>query len=266
MMPTPLVIAHRGASAYLPENTIEAFRLAIEKYKVDMIEFDLRATRDAVPIVIHDERLERTTDGHGLVSDHTLEQIKKFDAGYQFDPKGRGEFPHRGQGLRIPTLEELLKAFPDQPLAIEIKEKSETFTRQVLGILEKYSAAERSIVGSKHHPVSRTMQNSFPAVRRFCSRRDILGILAEHHLEHKTSIDEMAVASIPIQFLGIRFDTKEWIGHLHKKEMRVFYWSITDPAVVKSLEEMGADGIVTDDPAVVNRVLKRPYGIDPTSA
>ncbi|MCS7313960.1 MAG: glycerophosphodiester phosphodiesterase family protein [Bryobacterales bacterium] len=97
--PGPLVVAHRGASRYAPENTLAAFRKAIE-LGADLIEFDVRETKDGHLVIMHDDTVDRTTDGEGRVSDLTLEQIKKLDAGSWFGPQFKGE--------RVPTLEEAL--------------------------------------------------------------------------------------------------------------------------------------------------------------
>lgn len=106
-----LVVAHRGASAYAPENTMEAYRLAVEM-GADAIELDVHLTRDGQLAVIHDETLERTTDRSGPVRDHTMKQLRAADAGFTFaSPDGSTPFP--GKGLSIPTLPEVLEWLPE---------------------------------------------------------------------------------------------------------------------------------------------------------
>ncbi|CAG0947487.1 partial Glycerophosphodiester phosphodiesterase, partial [Anaerolineae bacterium] len=94
-----LIIGHRGGSAYTPENTLSAFNHALE-LGADGIELDVTLTKDNVPVVIHDDKVDRTTNGHGLVKDLMLDQIKQLDAGSWFNEKFRGE--------KIPTLAEVL--------------------------------------------------------------------------------------------------------------------------------------------------------------
>ena len=116
-------VAHRGASGEAPENTIPAFEIAFNQYRCDRVELDLHLTRDGVPVVFHDETLERTTNGVGWLRQFSLREIKSLDAGFQFDPQGKGEFPYRGKGVKVPTLEEVLATFPDRGFFFEIKDR-----------------------------------------------------------------------------------------------------------------------------------------------
>lgn len=114
-----LIVAHRGASQYAPENTFAAYELAVEQ-KADAIELDVHLTSDGQLAVIHDETLERTTNGRGQVAAMTMDQIRGLDAGAEF---GDGEFA--GRGLRVPTLPEVLDWLPEGiGLAVEIKARA----------------------------------------------------------------------------------------------------------------------------------------------
>ena len=103
----PLLVAHRGGSRLAPENTLEAFRDAVERWRADMLEMDVRLTRDGEVVVIHDETVDRTTDGTGPVRSYTLEELQRLDAAHRFvDPRGEASF--RGKGVRIPRFEDVL--------------------------------------------------------------------------------------------------------------------------------------------------------------
>src|SRR4030042_3517278 len=118
--PRPLAFAHRGGSLLWPENTMAAFGGAVEMgYRY--LETDLHAPRDGALVLIHDDTLERTTDGTGFVWDHTLDDVKRFDAAYHFSLDGGRTHPYRGQGLTIPTLDEVLEAFPEVRVNVEIQ-------------------------------------------------------------------------------------------------------------------------------------------------
>ena len=118
-----VVVAHRGASTVAPENTIEAYRLAVEM-GADAIELDVHLSADGELAVIHDETLDRTTDGHGPVAALSMDEIRGFDAGATF-AGGDGSFPHRGRGLRVPTLPEVIEWLPAEVgLVIEIKARA----------------------------------------------------------------------------------------------------------------------------------------------
>jgi glycerophosphoryl diester phosphodiesterase len=114
------VVAHRGASGHAPENTMDAFRLAIEM-GADAIELDVHRTRDGTLAVIHDDTLDRTTDATGSVSELKLDQIRKADAGARFGAPD-GSFPFAGRGLQVPTLAEVVEWLPDGiGLVVELK-------------------------------------------------------------------------------------------------------------------------------------------------
>ena len=118
-----VIVAHRGASGQAPENTLEAFRLAVEA-GADAIELDVHLTSDGELAVIHDETLDRTTDRTGAVAELTMDEIRKADAGAAFAGPG-GDFPFRGRGLTVPTLPEVLDWLPHEVgLVVEIKSRS----------------------------------------------------------------------------------------------------------------------------------------------
>ncbi|HET6381468.1 MAG TPA: glycerophosphodiester phosphodiesterase family protein [candidate division Zixibacteria bacterium] len=115
-----LIVAHRGASAELPENTMEAYRRAVE-LGADAVELDVHLTADGQLALIHDDMLDRTTDGSGPVRERTVRELRRLDAGAKFEGPD-GSFPYRGTGMRIPTLPEVLEWLPeDTGLVVEIK-------------------------------------------------------------------------------------------------------------------------------------------------
>jgi glycerophosphoryl diester phosphodiesterase len=136
------VIAHRGASAWAPGNTAAAFELAI-RLGADALELDVRLSLDGVPVVLHDATLNRTTGGRGPVARHTVAELQKLDAGARFTRDGGRTYPFRGQGIQIPTLADVLLAFPEMPMIVEIKEAAaQAAVRRVL--LEQ--SAKRSTI------------------------------------------------------------------------------------------------------------------------
>ena len=119
-----LIVAHRGASARAPENTLEAFRLAVEA-GADAVELDVHLTADGQLAVIHDDTLDRTTDRTGAVASMRMDQIREADAGASFGAEADPPFPFRGRGLTVPTLTEVLAWLPDGVgLVVEIKARA----------------------------------------------------------------------------------------------------------------------------------------------
>src|SRR5918994_4145382 len=107
----PVNLAHRGASALAPENTLEAFRMAVEA-GAGGLELDVHLTRDGHVVVIHDETVDRTTGGTGAVAEMTLDELRGLDAGHDFSPDGGSTLPYRDRNVLVPTLAEVLREFP----------------------------------------------------------------------------------------------------------------------------------------------------------
>ena len=255
MLNPALIIGHRGAAAFLPENTMASFRLAFEQ-GAPMIEFDVHLSKDGIPVIIHDAKLERTTNGKGFVSRFTAAALKQWDSGYFFDPDKRRDFPQRGKGLRIPTFEEMLLEFKTQGLCVEIKENSTEIAHKVMGLIRTYGAESRCIVGSKYFVVSQTLKKYYPTIKRFLSKRELI----MHYLCHKAGgpampNDPQAVASMPLEACGLAFGNADFIDYLHARDIAVFYWTINNPLVMKALKKRGADGMITDNPKLAIETL-----------
>ncbi|MBI3316609.1 MAG: hypothetical protein HYZ85_01215 [Candidatus Omnitrophica bacterium] len=256
-MKHPFVIGHRGAGAYLPENTLESFDLALGPMQADMIEFDVHRTRDKIPVILHDARLERTTNGSGYIFQKTLGEIESLDAGFRFDPQKNKSFPERGKGLKIPTLEQVFDRYPEKMFAIEIKENSVETTRSVMQLVDRFKASSRVIVGSKHFRVAETLAREFPEISRFLSQRQILEQVVDfkQKKEDPRKIDSFAVASLPPKKFKFALDSSEMIAFLKRRKMRVFFWTINDRHHIQQLGQRGVDGIITDRPDLARQAL-----------
>jgi glycerophosphoryl diester phosphodiesterase len=252
----PLIIGHRGAAAILPENTMESFHLAFDSYHADMVEFDIHRSKEGTPIIIHDARLERTTNGQGYVSHFSLEELKRWDAGFNFDPHSNKKYPERGKQMRIPTFEELLSAYGHKTLSVEIKEKSASLTHDIMKLIKHYKREKNCVVGSKYEVVSKTMRENYPNVYRFWSKAEIVKAYIDFQTNgNRLSKDPYAVASMPAESCGMHFHSAEFIAYLHKLDVKSFFWTINNPEMMKRLKANGADGIITDDPGLARDVL-----------
>src|SRR5215510_6817363 len=132
--PKPRLFAHRGASGEAPENTVEAFRRAVDA-GVSYAELDVHATRDGQVVVIHDQTLERTTNGQGKVQEHTLAELQQLDAGYWFSADDGRQFPFRAAGVRVPTLAEVLRGSPELRFTVEIKQTEPAIEELVITVV-----------------------------------------------------------------------------------------------------------------------------------
>jgi len=143
----PVNIAHRGGKCIAPENTIVGFRAGLNA-GADVLELEVHLTADGHLVVIHDDKVDRTTNGSGLIREKTLQEIKLLDAGYKFPGQGSKTYPYRGQGVVIPTLEEVYQEFPDVATNVEIKEDQPGIEQALWQVIEEAEAAERTLVVS----------------------------------------------------------------------------------------------------------------------
>jgi len=246
------VIGHRGAAAVAPENTLPSFAHAVE-VGADAVELDLHASADGRLVVIHDPTLERTTDGRGAVESRTLEELRELDAGYGFTPDRGASFPFRGQGVRIPTLEEVLETIGALPVVAEIK--SAGAGRAMGDWLQTHPARERILVGGfKREEVG-------PAGRHARWRCAYQDELRSYVLLGKCGLGRFAVprdvdaAMVPERRGAVRIITPAFVRRAHADGLGVFVWTVNRPARIRRLFDWGVDGLVSDVPGRVRRVL-----------
>jgi glycerophosphoryl diester phosphodiesterase len=245
----PAGFAHRGASARAPENTLEAFALGLED-GAGALEMDVHLTRDWEVVVIHDDTVDRTTDGSGAVSGMTLEELRGLDAGYAFPA-------YRGRGLRIPALREIYEAFPEAFVNVEIKERRPGAEEAVLAVVREAGAEGRTLVASARHAVVRRFrEESGGTVPTAASRREILAffVLSRLGLEGLASPGYDAL-QIPARHRGLNVATERFFRAAHARGVRVDVWTVNDPAEMRRLLDLGADGIMSDRPSELARVL-----------
>jgi glycerophosphoryl diester phosphodiesterase len=261
----PLAFAHRGGGACWPENTLEAFRGALAagcKY----LETDLRTTRDGHIVLCHDEQLERTTDGQGKVHEHTLAELKRLDAGHRFSPDGRS-FPARGQGVRIPTLEELVALSSEARFNVEIKQAEPPMIEALWSFIERRGLHERVLVAAEQDPLVQAFRRiSHGRVATSAGRNECLKFWLASRLgaERWLSIDYQAL-QIPVSFSGLRVLTPRLLKAAHRRGVHVHVWTINDCDEMRALVAMGVDGIMSDYPARLVEAVSRPLVTDPNA-
>jgi len=244
-LPRPAIFAHRGSSMYAPENTIAAFKLAISQ-NADAIELDAKCSADGEVVVIHDQTLERTTDGSGEVLDHPLDSLKELDAGSWFD--------NRFQGEAIPTLDEVFEVV-GREIFINIELTNYASPRDNLSYkvveLVKRFGMNNNVLFSSFNPLAiRWAHKLLPDIP--------LGLLA------MPGIGGIWARSWPAKFVPhqalhaeVGDTTPKLIRKQHKKGHRVHVWTVNAPEKMQQLFEMKVDGIFTDDPLLARQVQKR---------
>ena len=247
----PLIIAHRGASGHAPENTIAAIDKAIEM-GADVIEIDVHLTKDNVVMVMHDKKLNRTTNQKGLIKNFNWEEIKDADAGSWFSEKFAGE--------KIPTLEQVIQHVNGRTiLLIEIKKGGECYPgieRRILDMINHHDAKEWCMIHSF----------SSAAVKNFLA------------LESGMEVFKLALGNIPLLPLyhdgcahwgsvlryedvaGVNlhrnFVKKRIVKRLHEREQKIFAWTVNREKDLKKLIEKGVDGIITNYPDKAKKAIE----------
>lgn len=241
----PIRLAHRGSRILWPENTMTAFQGAVGLgYRY--LEIDVHVSSDGRVVVFHDDSLERLTDGVGKVWDRTWNELRTLDAAHNFKPDEG--FPLRGTGLSIPLLAELLQAFPDALLNIDLKQAG--IEEVVASEIERLSAQDRVLIGSFRDWRIREF-------RRLTQGRVAVSAgpreLAQAVAACRIGLPVRGIADalqIPRRIVSARL-----VDSAHKAGKQVHAWTINDPDQMKALLAIGVDGIITDRPDVLNEVV-----------
>jgi glycerophosphoryl diester phosphodiesterase len=245
-------MAHRGGAALAPENTLLAFRQAIEWWGADVLELDVQPTRDGEVVVIHDPLVDRTTDGAGPVASHTLAELRRLDAGHRFSPDGGRTLPYRGCGVGIPTLAEVLDAFPGMRVNVEVKDgRAQARTREVIAAAH---AEGRVLIAA----AARGGRSLFLDYRGAVSASE--EEMKAFYLLHRIRAGRLFVPRIdafqmPFRHNGREVVTERLVRDAHAHNLAVHVWTVDDPGEMRRLLERGVDGIVTDRPDRLARVL-----------
>jgi glycerophosphoryl diester phosphodiesterase len=257
-MPTrdrPIAFAHRGGSALWPENTLLAFRGAIE-LGIRELETDVHLSRDGKVVVFHDRRLERTTDGFGLLQNFDWAELRKLDAGYRFSPDGK-TFPWRGKGVRIPLFEELAELDPEVRFNVELKARGAGLERAFLALIERKKLCDRVRVAAADHRI-------VTEFRALAGRRVRTSASAREVLSFWLAVKARATRLLPIAYDALQVPPRQgrlrvidraFVERAHARGIEVHAWTIDEPAEMHRLLALGVDGLMSDRPDVLLREL-----------
>lgn len=228
------VIAHRGASAISPENTMIAFKRAIE-IGANAIETDVQMTKDNHLVLIHDETLERTTNGKGLVKDHTLTELKELDAGSWFSNIYKNE--------KIPTIEELFELVKSENiwLNLEIKKRYSLnlkLDKLLIKKINEFGMQDRVVISSFNHYSVYKVKKIDPSLKT--------GILYGRNIYRPWLYASKLKASS--LHPNKAFVSNYVVNKAHKQNLKVFPYTVDDKEEMISLIDMGVDGLITNVP------------------
>jgi len=235
------VIAHRGNSSEAPENTLIAIESALD-VGADVIEIDVRMTKDSVVVLMHDANVERTTNGSGIIAEMTFEEVQSLDAGRWFDNKFRAE--------PIPTLAEVIDLIEGEALLlIEVKVANRGIEEEVVKIIKEKKAEAWCWVQSFQNQAIETVQDLAPEIKTAQLVYGNITFLPFHlnpMMPRLGRIHEYEkVAAVNPNY---RLISKKTIDNIHTRGYKVFVWTVDDENNIKKLIDMGVDGIITNKP------------------
>jgi glycerophosphoryl diester phosphodiesterase len=242
-----LVIAHRGFSGGAPENTLAAFKKAID-LGVDMIELDVLLSKDGQIVVIHDDTLNRTTNGKGRVTDYTLDELKQLDAGSWFGTQFSGE--------KIPTLKEMLELTRGK-MFLNIELKKGDLGRYTMMDLADRSLQEVEEVGMLNQVVFASFDPS--AIDRILEKNPKIPVALIYSQSWTFPQEVTGGRSISVLSCSGKVLTQTNISKTHQRGMKVIAWTLNTEEHMQHFLNMGVDGIITDYPDRLIKILQKRY-------
>ncbi|MDN7245150.1 glycerophosphodiester phosphodiesterase family protein [Planococcus shenhongbingii] len=229
------LIAHRGWSGKAPENTLSAIQLALEEPKIDSIEIDVHLTKDGVPVVIHDHKVDRTTNGSGYVKDMTAAEIRALDAGSWFGPEFAGE--------KVPTLEEVLELTSGgKKLLIELKQTAGVYAgleEKVIVLIQQYGAQEQCQLISFDHKSLQTCLEFDAQVKRTL-------VMSGSPLLLIDQVNEIGASAVSVNH---QYVDSEMVESLHGNGTDIIVWTVDHKAEAERIQELdGSIALTTNHP------------------
>ncbi|MHA2500460.1 MAG: glycerophosphodiester phosphodiesterase [Candidatus Hodarchaeales archaeon] len=236
-----LVIAHRGASGWAPENTLPAFQKAAE-LEADMIEFDIQLSADRHIVVIHDKTVDRTTNGTGRVAEKSFAELRQLDAGAWFAPNFAG--------TRIPTLREVLSTISDSiQLNIELKHfdlESNFFEQDVAAIVTEFDLLHRAIFAARHPKSITRLKELIPGID--C-------VLLQKERTEDEYVEALLRLNLKVAQIRRRSMNQAFINRLHEHKILINLFYADEAEEMRNFITMGIDGILTNYPDRLRKVI-----------
>jgi glycerophosphoryl diester phosphodiesterase len=208
---------------------------------------------------MHDETVDRTTDGTGKIEEMTLEQFKSLDAGYDWTVDGGQTYPYRGQGITAATLEELFQAFPDMPMTIEIKlVEDQPVARLFCDMIRQYGMQDKVLVASFHQDAMDEFRATCPEVSTSTTQNEVINFFVRQLLGLDGTYSPVGKALQVPEYQGsLRVLSPRFIAAARDRGLDVHVWTVNDAADMQRMIDLGVDGIITDNPDRLLEVLNR---------
>lgn len=233
----PLIFAHRGFRAAAPENTMAAFEAAL-KLPIDGVEFDVQMTGDQKLVVIHDETLDRTTNGFGYIKDHTYSEIQKYDAGSWFSKEFAGQ--------KVPLLDDVLALLSKYDVLVHIELKTgfvpyKGIEELMVRLVDKYKMKERVIVSSFNPSSIKNVKLINPSYKTALLQEEVLSNTIDF-------VKELKAEAVHVNYENI--DAAD-VERFHESDIPVRCYTVNDQADMEKIISAKVDGVFTDKPDVM---------------
>lgn len=244
-----------------PENTLVSFQKAVE-HGADLVEMDVRVTREGEVVIIHDAMLDRTTNGRGRVNRKGLKELKALDAGCRFTPDGGASYPYRDQRIEIPTLEEFLSTCAESKAIIEIKQARSPIVETVVGTVLRMGREGRVLLATENDQIMRMIRHEIArtqtAVATGFSYGEVEDFMAWLAGGQRAPLSPPGQAlQIPCEYGGMTLVSKQTVKGAHDLGIEIFVWTVNEIREMERLLRLDVDGIITDYPARLSNLLSR---------
>lgn len=253
----PHVIAHRGGRGLWPENTLHAFRNAAA-LDVDVLEMDLRMTADGEIVVLHDETVDRTTNGQGAVGTLSIAQLRRLDAGYRWTGDEGRSFPYRGQGIGVPSLREVFAALPTMRMNLEIKGSGPTMSAPLCTLIQRHAMEQRVVVAAVDQAAMDAFRAACPTVATAATRDEATRFAwMSYAFLGSLFAPRAQVFQVPERLGQFELLTPRFARDSRRLNVKLEVWTINDPGDMQRLLGLPVDGIMTDHPDRLLSLLAR---------
>lgn len=251
----PINFAHRGGAGIGPENTIEGFQIGIEAGG-GVIETDVHTSFDGQVVVIHDPDTVRTTGESVRVAEATLAELQELNAAATFRHADTNE-PWDGPPVRIPTLADVYRTFPDRNVNIELKGERPETVEALWAVIQECDATDRTlVVGTSADKLRRFRRVSGGAIPTGASTLEIFGFWIRHQLHLPQPQAAFQALQVPKRFKNtLPVVTRRFTDEAHEAGLRVDVWTIDEPDEMREMLDAGVDGVMTDRPDRLTEVL-----------
>ena len=249
----PAVYAHRGGAALRPENTIAAFDHGFA-CGAEGIEFDVHLSSDDVVVVHHDNTLERTTSGRGLIRAHTAAELAAMDAGFNFCDDA-GVFTYREKGIGIPTLREVLRRYPSALMIVELKVGGRRLAERVVDEVRAVKGLDRVAVGSFHPDALRAVRAYEPALATGATKEETRWALYRSWAGFGIGATAFREFQVPVWSGITPIVTRRFVAAAHRAGVKVKVWTVNEEAQMRRLVRIGVDALITDRPDLARAIV-----------